>query len=221
MSVPSPPRHLSPDPASPVRRRLFPPSPSSLFFSHWKINKWDEQAFSLTYVLRLVEMISPAHLIASWTESFFWKGWLMRWRGYHLRERGNKQDAGASKLRQQQIRSAWTKIFVSFKKKAKKEGGKLQGLIRGLSKKKKWKRGGSRSCFRQSQLIDRRIEWLFLLHFYSSPLHKRHPWQRSLPVNLFNCLVFPLSLAFSLCFKKKSQTSDKGKDPFGTYREMN
>lgn len=40
---------------------------------------------------------------------------------------------------------------------------------------KKWERGGSRSCFRHSQLIDRRIEWLFLLHFYSSPLHQRHP----------------------------------------------
>lgn len=35
MSIPSPPRHLSPDPASPVRRRLFfPPSPSALFLSH-------------------------------------------------------------------------------------------------------------------------------------------------------------------------------------------
>lgn len=157
-------------------------------------------AFSLTYVLRVVEMISTAHLIASWTESFFLEGWLMRWWGYHLRERGNKQDAGASKLRQQQIRSTWTKIFVSLKKQEK--GGKLQGLIRGLPKKKKWKRGGSRSCFRQSQLIDRRIEWLFLLHFYSSPLHKRHSWQRSLPVNLFNCLVFPLSLPFSLWYKK-------------------
>lgn len=28
-------------------------------------------------------------------------------------EREGKQDAGASKLRQQQIRSTWTKIFVS------------------------------------------------------------------------------------------------------------
>lgn len=48
-------------------------------------------------------MISTAHLIASFGQSrvFFGKeGWLMRWRRDHLRERGNKQDAGASKLRQ-------------------------------------------------------------------------------------------------------------------------
>lgn len=49
----------------------------------------------------------------------------MRWRGYHLRERGNKQDAGASKLRQQQLRSTWTKIFVSLKRQ--KRGRKTPG----------------------------------------------------------------------------------------------
>lgn len=65
----------------------------------------------------------------------FLEGWLMRWRGYHLRERGNKQDAGASKLRQQQIRSTWTKIFVSLKKAGK--GGETPGTDPRSPKKEK------------------------------------------------------------------------------------
>lgn len=77
-------------------------------------------------------MISTAHLIVSWKESdFFFGGVVDAVERISLeREGGNKQDAGASKLRQQRIRSAWTKIFLSFKmkqKKQKREGGKLQG----------------------------------------------------------------------------------------------
>lgn len=108
---------------------------------------------------------------------FFLEGWLMRWRGYHLRERGNKTQAHPSFANNRSDRHGLKYLSLEKAQKKKQDGGqKLQGLIRGLSKKrKKWERGGSRSCFRQSQLIDRRIEWLFLLHFYSSPLHKRHP----------------------------------------------
>lgn len=162
-------------------------------------------------------MIFTAHLIACWTESFFFlvfflEGWLMRWRGYHLRERGNKTQAHPSFANNRSDRHGLKYLSLEKAKKKTRRGAKTPGTDpRSLKKKKKWERGGSRSCFRQSQLIDRRIEWLFLLHFYSSPLHKRHPWQRSLPVNLFNCLVFPLSLSlsFSLCLKKKPNLRQK------------
>lgn len=62
-------------------------------------------------------MIFTAHLIACWTESgffwFFFFGGLVDAVERISLEREGKQDAGASKLRQQQIRSTWTKIFVS------------------------------------------------------------------------------------------------------------
>lgn len=125
MSVPSPPRHLSPDPASPVRRWLFPPSPSSPFLSLYKkINKWDDQVCFRTYVLRVVEIICTVHLIASWTEAVIWKaGWCggedITW------ERGNKQDAGASKLRQKQIAGRYGLSICLLS--LKKEGGKTPG----------------------------------------------------------------------------------------------
>ena len=121
-----------------------------------------------------------SHRIMDRQSRFFWGkgGWLMRWRGYHLRERGETNKTQAHPKASPTNRSGRHGVkYLSLlgEKKAKKREENSRGLIRGLPKKKKWKRGGSRSCFRQSQLIDRRIEWLFLLHFYSSPLHKRHP----------------------------------------------
>lgn len=124
MSVPSPPRHLSPDPASPVRRWLFPPSPCSpVLPSFKKNNKWDDQVCFSTYVSRVVEIICTAHLIASWTQAVIWKaGWCggedITW------ERGKQQDVGASKIRPKQTRSIWTKIFVSQKAKKREENSR-------------------------------------------------------------------------------------------------
>lgn len=51
------------------------------------------------------------------------EGWLMRWRGYHLRE-GKQQDVGASKIRPKQTRSIWTKIFVSQKARKREKNSR-------------------------------------------------------------------------------------------------
>lgn len=95
-------------------------------------------------------------------------------------------------------------MFVSL---GKQRGGKTPGTDPRSPEKEeeKWERGGSRSCFRQSQLIDRRIEWLFLLHF-TPPLSTSVTPDRGAYLSIFLIVLFflppslssPLSLLLSV-----------------------
>lgn len=94
-----------------------------------------------------------------------------------------------------QLGSVRSQIFVALN--GRKRGRKTPGTdLRSPKRKKKWKRGGSRSCFRQSQLIDRRIEWLFLLHF-TPPLSASVTPDRGAYLSIFLIVLFsPLPLSF-------------------------
>lgn len=61
----------------------------------------------------------------------------MRWRGYHLRERGNKTQAHPSFANNRSDRHGLKYLSLEKAKKKQDGGQKLQGLIRGLSKKRK------------------------------------------------------------------------------------
>lgn len=89
----------------------------------------------------------------------------------------------------------WSQIFVALN--GRKRGRKTPGTdLRSPKRKKKGKGGGSRSCFRQSQLIDRRIEWLFLLHF-TPPLSASVTPDRGAYLSIFLIVLFsPLPLSF-------------------------
>lgn len=93
-------------------------------------------AFSLTYVLRVVEMISTAHLIASWTESVFWRG---GWCGGEdiTWERGetNKTQAHPSFANNRSDRHGLK--YLSLLKKIAGKGGETPGTDPRSPKKEK------------------------------------------------------------------------------------
>lgn len=55
---------------------------------------------------------------------FFLEGWLMRWRGYHLRERGNKTQAHPSFANNRSDRHGLKYLSLEKAQKKNKTGGK-------------------------------------------------------------------------------------------------
>lgn len=69
---------------------------------------------------------------------FFLEGWLMRWRGYHLRERGNKTQAHPSFANNRSDRHGLKYLSLEKAKKKTRRGAKTPGTDpRSLKKKKK------------------------------------------------------------------------------------